>query len=153
MQSGTQSNPKCDRAAFDPPFRCPLDSRIIDHGRNRPVSQDSMPETIHITLPDGSKRELPKGATPLDVAKSISPRLADAALVAKIKPPSATKDGGQFADLTKPLDQDAELRCLPDPDAEALAVVRHSSAHVLATAVLALFPETKLGHGPPTDSR
>ncbi len=111
-----------------------------------------MPETIHITLPDGSKRELPKGATPLDVAKSISPRLADAALVAKIKPPSATKDGWQFADLTKPLDQDAELRLLTDRDAEALEVFRHSSAHVLATAVLELFPETKLGHGPPTES-
>ena len=111
-----------------------------------------MPETIQITLPDGSKRELPKGATPLDVAKSISPRLADAALVAKIKPPSATKDGWQFADLTKPLDQDAELRLLTDRDAEALEVFRHSSAHVLATAVLELFPETKLGHGPPTES-
>src|SRR5258707_3088699 len=111
-----------------------------------------MPETIHITLPDGSKRELPKGTTPLDVAKSISPRLADAALVAKVKPPSATKDGWQFADLTKPLDQDAELRLLTDRDTEALEVFRHSSAHVLATAVTELFPETKLGHGPPTES-
>jgi threonyl-tRNA synthetase len=111
-----------------------------------------MPETIHITLPDGSQRELPKGTTPLDVARSISPRLADAALVAKVKPPSATKDGWQFADLTKPLDQDAELRLLTDRDAEALEVFRHSSAHVLATAVLELFPETKLGHGPPTES-
>src|SRR5258708_167601 len=152
MQIGTPPNPRRDRRRFDPPFRCPIESKIIDHGRNRPVSQDSMPETIQITLPDGSKRELPKGATPLDVAKSISPRLADAALVAKIKPPSATKDGWQFADLTKPLDQDAELRLLTDRDAEALEVFRHSSAHVLATAVLELFPETKLGHGPPTES-
>ncbi len=133
-----------------------------------------MPETINITLPDGSKREVPKGTTPLDIAKSISPRLADAALVAKIKqsdandrPPASeqngdkapasmhaqqSKDGWQFADLTKPLDQDAELRLLTDRDAEALEVFRHSSAHVLATAVLELFPETKLGHGPPTES-
>src|SRR5258708_33247462 len=101
---------------------------------------------------EGSKGEVPKGPTPLDVAKSISPRLADAARVAKIKPPSATKDGWHFADLTKPLDQDAELRLLTDRDAEALEVFRHSSAHVLATAVLELFPETKLGHGPPTES-
>ena len=135
--------------------------------------------TITVTLPDGSKKEVAKGTTPLDIAKSISPRLADAALVAKIKPsgpsPAASassqddkgtdgakspasmhsapsKDGWQFADLTKPLDQDAELRLLKENDPEALEVYRHSSAHVLATAVLELFPETKLGHGPPTET-
>ncbi len=134
------------------------------------MSQDN---TIQVTLPDGSKKEVPKGATPLDVARSISPRLADAALVAKIKPAGASapaaeppadakspasmhaapsKDGWQFADLTKPLEQDVELRLMTDRDQEALEVYRHSSAHVLATAVLELFPETKLGHGPPTDS-
>src|SRR5262249_51237346 len=63
-----------------------------------------------------------------------------------------SKDGWQFADLTKPLEQDVELRLMTDRDQEALEVYRHSSAHVLATAVLELFPETKLGHGPPTDS-
>ena len=62
------------------------------------------------------------------------------------------KDGWQFADLSKPLEQDVDLRLLTDRDAEALEVYRHSSAHVLATAVLELFPETKLGHGPPTDT-
>src|SRR5882724_481522 len=130
--------------------------------------------TIHVTLPDGSAKEVPKGTTPLDIAKSISPRLADAALVAKIKLPAASqqsvepppdggiaptsmhaapsKDGWQFADLTKPLEQDVELRLMTDRDPEALEVYRHSSAHVLATAVLELFPETKLGHGPPTDT-
>ena len=130
--------------------------------------------TIHVTLPDGSAKEVPKGTTPLDIAKSISPRLADAALVAKIKLPAASqqsvepppdggiaptsmhahqsKDGWQFADLTKPLDQDVQLRLMTDRDPEALEVYRHSTAHVLATAVLELFPETKLGHGPPTDT-
>src|SRR5262249_28632813 len=139
--------------------------------------------TITVTLPDGSKKEVAKGTTPLDIAKSISPRLADDALVAKIKPsavspqPAApmqtgssgqsspdgdktpasmhaapSKDGWQFADLTKPLEQDAELRLLTERNPEALEVYRHSSAHVLATAVLELFPETKLGHGPPTDT-
>jgi threonyl-tRNA synthetase len=136
-----------------------------------------MAQNIQVTLPDGSKKEVPSGSTPLDIARSISPRLADAALVAKIKPsavsnqPSApeasaddkapasmhasqsqSKDGWQFADLTTPLEQDVDLRLLTDRDPEALYVYRHSSAHLLATAVLELFPETKLGHGPPTDS-
>jgi threonyl-tRNA synthetase len=142
-----------------------------------------MSQNINITLPDGSKKEVPKGTTPLEIAKSIGTRLADAALVSKIKPsalstqhsapdqanasgpPSqddaktpasmhaqGSKDGWQFADLTKPLEEDVELRLLTDRDPEALEVFRHSSAHVLATAVLELFPETKLGHGPPTES-
>src|SRR5947209_6257694 len=130
---------------------------------------------INITLPDGSKREVPQGTTPYDIAKSISPRLAEAALVAKVKPLGASaqppaaatdghgnapasmhapqsKDGWQFADLSKPLEQDIELRLLTDRDPEALEVYRHSSAHLLATAVLELFPEAKLGHGPPTET-
>ncbi len=113
-----------------------------------------MPEQIQVTLPDGSKKDVPKGTTPLDIARSISPRLADAALVAKIRHADqvVSKDGWQFADLTRPLEQDVELRLLTDKDPEALEVYRHSSAHVLATAVLELFPETKLGHGPPTES-
>jgi threonyl-tRNA synthetase len=137
---------------------------------------------IQVMLPDGSRKEVPRGTSPLDIARSISPRLADAALVAKIKqsaistqhsepeqssgnmesgqPGNApasmhaakSKDGWQFADLSKPLEGDVELRLLTDKDPEALEVYRHSSAHVLATAVLELFPETKLGHGPPTES-
>src|SRR5205823_10180945 len=103
-----------------------------------------MADSIQIKLPDGSTKEVPKGTTPLDVAKSISPRLADAALVAKTN--------GDLIDLTRPLDRDAELRILTEKDPEALEVYRHSAAHVLATAVLELFPETKLGHGPATDS-
>jgi threonyl-tRNA synthetase len=141
----------------------------------------SMAQNIQVTLPDGSKKEVPSGTTPLDIARSISPRLADAALVAKIKPsaissqPSssaaddgqqsadagkapatthvpAAKDGWQFADLSNPLEEDVDLRLLTDRDPDALYVYRHSSAHLLATAVLELFPETKLGHGPPTDT-
>ncbi len=71
---------------------------------------------------------------------------------AQQSPAVQSNAGWQFADLTKPLEQDVELRLLTDRDPEALEVYRHSSAHVLATAVLELFPETKLGHGPPTDS-
>ena len=62
------------------------------------------------------------------------------------------KDGWRFVDMASPLDEDVELRLLTERDTEALEVYRHSSAHVLATAVLELFPETKLGHGPPTES-
>jgi threonyl-tRNA synthetase len=103
-----------------------------------------MPEQIKIKLPDGSEKEVPKGTTPLDVAQAISPRLAQAALVAKTN--------GDLVDLARPLEQDAELRILTERDPESLEVFRHSSAHLLAAAVLELFPETKLGHGPPTES-
>jgi threonyl-tRNA synthetase len=115
-----------------------------------------MPETIHIKLPDGSEKEVPKGTTALDVAKSISPRLADAAIAAKISTNGNQAGEGagptQLIDLTRPLERDTELRILTDKDPEALGVYRHSSAHLLAAAVLELFPETKLGHGPATES-
>ncbi len=103
-----------------------------------------MPESIHVKLPDGSVKEVPKGTTALDIAKSIGQRLADATLVAKTN--------GDLIDVTKPLEKDTDLRLLTDRDPEALEVYRHSSAHLLAAAVLELFPETKLGHGPPTDT-
>jgi threonyl-tRNA synthetase len=103
-----------------------------------------MAESIHVKLPDGSVKEVPRGTTALEIAKSISSRLADAALVAKTN--------GDLIDLTKPLEKDTDLRLLTDRDPEALEVYRHSSAHLLAAAVLELFPETKLGHGPPTES-
>src|SRR5437899_6368990 len=102
------------------------------------------PSTLKITLPDGSSRELPRGTTAYDVAKSISPRLADAALAAKVN--------GKVVDLNRPIEENAEVRVLTEKDPESLEVFRHSSAHVLATAVTELFPETKLGHGPPTES-
>src|SRR6185437_905638 len=103
-----------------------------------------MSENIHIKLPDGSVKEVAKGTTARDIAQSISPRLADAAL--------AAKTNGNLIDLTRPLEKDTELRLLTDKDPEALGVYRHSSAHLLAAAVLELFPETKLGHGPATES-
>jgi threonyl-tRNA synthetase len=103
-----------------------------------------MADSIHVKLPDGSIKEVPKGTTALDIAKSIGTRLADAAL--------AAKTNGDLIDLARPLEKDTDLRILTDRDPEALEVYRHSSAHLLAAAVLELFPETKLGHGPPTDS-
>ena len=132
--------------------------------------------TIAIHLPDGAVREVPAGTTPLEIANSISPRLAAAAVVARLTPLAATEatasDGkssegssGEAAmyaaedttaprmvDLNTPLNEDARLELVTEKDPDALKVVRHSAAHVLATAVLELFPETKLGHGPATDS-
>ncbi len=103
-----------------------------------------MADSIHVKLPDGSVKEVPKGTTALDIAKSIGSRLAEAAL--------AAKTNSDLIDLTRPLEKDTDLRILTDRDPEALEVYRHSSAHLLAAAVLELFPETKLGHGPPTES-
>src|SRR3984957_10728141 len=113
-----------------------------------------MADSIHVKLPDGSVKDVPKGTTALDIAKSISPRLADAAWVARARPsaPSEPSSNGDLIDLTKPLEKDTDLRLLNEKDPEALEVYRHSSAHLLAAAVLELFPETKLGHGPPTES-
>src|SRR4030081_1516472 len=103
-----------------------------------------MSDSIHLKLPDGSTKEVPKGSTALDVAKSISPRLADDAL--------AAKTNGDLIDLTRPLDKDTDLRILTDRNPEALEVYRHSSAHLLSAAVPQLFPETKRGPRPATEN-
>ncbi|MBZ5575176.1 MAG: threonine--tRNA ligase [Acidobacteriia bacterium] len=99
---------------------------------------------IEITLPDGSKQSVPPGTRPLDIAQKISPRLADAAIVAKVN--------GDLYDLTRPLESNATLQILTNKDPDALEVYRHSTAHLLAAAVLELYPETKLGIGPPIDT-
>ena len=138
-------------------------------------------KTIAVHLPDGSIREVPSGTTPLDIANSISPRLAAASVAARLTPVSvgtnaiqesardgqspAGEDSGEasmyaaedaaasrLVDLSAPLNADIKLELVTEKDPDALKVLRHSAAHVLATAVLELFPETKLGHGPATDS-
>ena len=131
--------------------------------------------TIAVHLPDGSIREVPSGTTPLDIANSISPRLAAASVAARITPvgsnitsasdskaPESSEEASMYAaedaaaprlvDLSAPLKADIKLELIKENDPDALKVLRHSAAHVLATAVLELFPETKLGHGPATDS-
>ncbi|HEY4740463.1 MAG TPA: threonine--tRNA ligase [Candidatus Acidoferrales bacterium] len=100
-------------------------------------------DTIQITLPDGAKREVPKGTTPAEVAKQISPRLAKEALVARTN--------GDLIDLGRPLDQDTSLAILTAKDPDAVQVFRHSAAHLLAAAVLELYPNVKLGIGPPIE--
>src|SRR5689334_12582348 len=99
---------------------------------------------LQVTLPDGSVQSVAEGTRPIDVAKSISPRLADDAIVARID--------GQLWDLNRALENNAKLEILTTRNPEALEVYRHSTAHLLAAAVLELFPETKLGIGPPIET-
>src|SRR6516225_2523431 len=103
-----------------------------------------MSSSIQITLPDGSVQQVGAGTPPLDVARSISPRLADDAIVARVN--------GDLWDLTRGLDSNAKLEILTTRNPEALEVYRHSTAHLLAAAVLELFPDTKLGIGPPIEN-
>jgi threonyl-tRNA synthetase len=99
---------------------------------------------LHITLPDGSVKSVPSGTSALQIAESIGKRLADDAVVARVD--------GTLTDLNAPLQQDAKVEILTSKNPEALEVYRHSTAHLLAAAVLELFPETQLGIGPPTDA-
>ena len=98
---------------------------------------------LRLTLPDGSVREVPAGTTPRQVAESIGPGLARAALIARVD--------GRFWDLDRPLEADAPFAILTERDPEALEVLRHSAAHILATAVRELFPGAGIGFGPPIE--
>jgi threonyl-tRNA synthetase len=95
---------------------------------------------VVITLPDGSQRQIAAGASVRDLAASISPRLADAALAAAVD--------DRLVDLSFPLQADAQVRLITDKSPEALHVYRHSTAHLLAAAVTALFPGAQCGIGP-----
>src|SRR5437762_3540161 len=99
--------------------------------------------SIQMPLPDGSIQPVPPGARPSDNAESIGSRLTDDAIVARVN--------SEMVDLTRPIEQDARLEILTPKDPAALEVYRHSTAHLLAAAVLELYPETQLGIGPPTD--
>src|SRR5246127_5807403 len=102
-------------------------------------------EPIHITLPDGQVQEVPQGTTPADIARKISPRLADAALVARVAEPN---DGaGELIDLRRPLDHNVKLQILTEKDPDSLFVFRHSAAHLLAAAGDAFLPNVKPGVG------
>ncbi len=95
---------------------------------------------MQIKLPDGSQIELPGGSTALEAAAKIGSRLAKAALAATVN--------GQPADLSRPLQEGDSIGIITEDSSEGLKVLRHSAAHVLADAVLRLFPGTKLGIGP-----
>ena len=98
---------------------------------------------ITVTLPDGSSRAVPPGTTVRDVAAVISPGLARAALAGIVD--------GKLVDLVHPIEKDAAVRIVTDRSPEALPLYRHSTAHLLAAAVINLFPGAQCGIGPATD--
>ena len=105
-----------------------------------------MSEMFKIALPDGSSREMPQGSTPADVAAAIGPGLAKAALAARVD--------GELRDLNRPFEGDSSLALVTSRDEkDALELVRHDFAHVLAEAVQKLYPGTQITFGassPPT---
>jgi threonyl-tRNA synthetase len=103
-----------------------------------------MSEMFKISLPDGSVREMPEGSTPADVAAAIGPGLAKAALAARID--------GEVRDLNRPFEGDSSLALITSKDEkEALELVRHDFAHILAEAVQKLYPGTQITFGPATE--
>ena len=99
--------------------------------------------TIRLTLPDGSVREVPSGTTGQELAAQIGPGLARAALAIRVN--------DQIRDLARPIEEDATVAILTDRDPAALDLLRHSAAHVMATAVRQIFPEAGIGFGPSID--
>src|SRR5438477_5140043 len=101
---------------------------------------------VQIKLPDGSVKEYQEGISPREIAAGIGKRLADAAVAATA--------GGRVVDLDRPLengtDGPIELKILTPKDREALDLLRHSSAHIMARAILRLFPGVRLAFGPTT---
>ena len=103
-----------------------------------------MTKMFKIALPDGSVKEMPEGSTPADVAAAIGPGLAKAALAARID--------GEVRDIMRPFEGDASLALITSRDeADALELVRHDYAHVLAEAVQNLYPGTQITFGPATE--
>ena len=100
-------------------------------------------EKINVTLPDGRAVKLPQGGNAAMLAAEIGPGLARAALAAVVD--------GEIVDLVRPLEDGASVRLLTERDPEALGVLRHSAAHVLATAVRELVPGAGIGFGPAID--
>ncbi|HEY8536624.1 MAG TPA: threonine--tRNA ligase [Vicinamibacterales bacterium] len=100
-------------------------------------------QQVTVTLPDGSTRQVAKGTPVREIAEAISPKLAEAALAAAVD--------DRLVDLTHPLEHDATVRFITDRSPEALPLYRHSTAHLMAAAVTALFPGAQCGIGPATE--
>ena len=99
-----------------------------------------MADMIRITFPDGAVKEFPQGVTTEDIAASISPSLKRKALAGKFN--------GQLVDLKTPLHEDGSIQVLTDRDEEALEIMRHSTAHLMAQAIKRLYENVKFGVGP-----
>jgi threonyl-tRNA synthetase len=102
---------------------------------------------LTLKLPDGSARQVPAGTRPRDVATAIGKRLAQAAIAARVN--------GEIVDLDRELagEGEATFQVLTDRDPESLEVLRHSTAHIMARAVMRLFPGTQLAFGPPLENQ
>jgi threonyl-tRNA synthetase len=107
----------------------------------RAVSSPEKTRPIKVKLPDGSELELEAGATGGDAAAAIGPGLAKAALAVKVD--------GELRDLSAPLSSGENIEIVTDRSPEALELIRHDAAHVLAESVLDLWPEAKISIGPP----
>ncbi len=99
-----------------------------------------MASTVQITFPNGDSKDFPSGVTGLEIAQSISPRLADEALIVKVN--------GKAFDLNRPIAEDAEVQIVTFKDEDGKAVYWHSTSHLMAHAVEDLYPGAKFGVGP-----
>lgn len=104
----------------------------------------AVPDEIVVTLPDASTRRLPRGVTGAEVAASIGRGLAKVAFAVEVD--------GELRDLSRPIDSDARVRILKADDPDALPVIRHDAAHVMAEAVQDLYPGTQVTIGPPIEN-
>src|SRR3954447_12678539 len=99
-----------------------------------------MSDVVKISFPDGAVKEFPKGTTTEDIAASISPGLKKKAI--------AGKWNGQIVDLRRPILEDGSIEIVTPDSSDALEVLRHSTAHLMAQAVKRLYPNAKFGVGP-----
>jgi threonyl-tRNA synthetase len=110
------------------------------------IRSECTPAMVQIKLPDGSVKDYPDGVSPREIAAGIGKRLADAAVAAVAR--------GQIVDLDRPLENGdgapIEMRILTPRDREALDVLRHSTAHIMARAIMRIFPGVRLAFGPTT---
>ena len=98
---------------------------------------------IELEYPDGSRHTFPDGTTGFEVAQSIGPRLAAAAVAVELD--------GQLLDLHRPLPSGGKFSVVTDSSEQGRSILRHSAAHVLAQAVLSLFPDATFAIGPPIE--
>jgi threonyl-tRNA synthetase len=137
-----------EKARFPPGFfvALPWQSIYPEASLNWPKKESLMPQSdvldqmLHVTLPDGNVKTLTTGSTGHDVAASIGPRLAEVALAIKVN--------GVVQDLYEPLTGDAKVEIITMKSAEALELIRHDAAHIMAEAVQTLFPGTQVTIGP-----
>lgn len=99
-----------------------------------------MADVVKIAFPDGAVKEFPGGTTTEDIAASISPGLRKKAIAGKLS--------GQLYDLRRPIEEDGEIEIITPDRSEAIEVLRHSTAHLMAQAIKRLYPDAKLGVGP-----